>query len=353
MPKPEDVAALMAQRAEAVNNSDQGAYLATVWPSDEVLMKEEDNLIRSSSALGIKDYSAKAGTPSHHRDGVTAEVTQSYTLDGVPRQCAYEAKFVSEGGKLYYAGPAFLLLQSDRVKIYYAEGGGELAQKTLETETAVLDAMKTRLDFVPQDFISVKQYADQQVFLQSVKLDLPDWVAGWQEYGEAIKTRAGAFPVETGDFWRMLNHETTHLMVSELSNDNASYWIQEGLAGVFQHTLSDPGLPNMAKEETGQEFTPYAEQKGISLERLSGADVRKYYATSRAFAAFLLDTYGWGKVRQALEYMKKYPLIPVTGAEKIPESNTRTDEAIKAILGLDTDDAFQQAFDEWLDGMKG
>jgi hypothetical protein len=350
-PRPEDVAVLMAQRTEAVNDADREAYLSTVLPGDETLRKEEANLIRSSSGLGISDYKAEAGKPVKKDDGFTAEVTQSYTLGGVPHQCTYEALFASSGGKLYYDGPDFLTLQNDRVKICYAAGGEELARQALAAETAALDAMKAQLDFAPQGFVSVKLYADQQVFLQSVKLDLPAWVGGWQEYGEAIKTLAGAYPVDTGDFRSMLNHESTHRMVSELSNDNASYWIQEGLASVFQQTLSDPGLPNMARDEAGQDFTPYAAQKDINLERLGGADVMKYYATSKAFAAFLLDTYGWGKVRQALEYMKKYPLIPVTGAEKIPDTNARTDEAIRDVFGFSTDDDFQQAFDTWLNSL--
>lgn len=348
-PVPEDVAALMAQRSKAVKEADAEAYLATVLPGDEALRKEEENLIRSSSGLGISDYSAEAGAPSREGDdGYTARVTQSYTLGGEPRRCEYDALFVYEGGKLYYGGPDFLLLENGRVRVYYAGGGEDLAQAALEAETAVLDAMESRLGFVPRGFIGVKLYADHEVFLQSVKLDLPAWVGGWQEYGEAIKTLAGAYSVDTGDFRRMLNHETTHRMVSELSNDNASYWIQEGLAGVFEQTLSGPGAPYLSKDEAGQRFTPYAEQKGLNLERLGGDAVWKYYATSKAFAAFLLDTRGWEKVREALEYMKKFPLIPVTGAEKIEETNARTDEAIKAVFGFDTDDGFQQAFDGWL-----
>jgi hypothetical protein len=50
--------------------------------------------------------------------------------------------------------------------------------------------------------------------------------------------------------------------------------------------------------------------------------------------------------------MKKYPLLPVTGAEKMPETNERTDEAVRYVFGFDSDGEFQKAFDEWLEGFK-
>jgi hypothetical protein len=349
-----EIQALLAARAEGVNHAGQQEYLSTVLPGDSVLMKEESNLIRSASGLGIEDYKAVSGKPARAGSGFMAEVTQSYTLGGEEHRCTYDALFVSENGKLYYDGPVFLLKQNSGVKVFYAEGWDDAAQKTLEAETSVLAAMQERLDFVPQGFIYVKLYADQQVFLQSVKLDLPAWVGGWQEYGEAIKSFAGAYPAESGELMSMLAHETTHRMVSELSNDNASYWIQEGLAEVIRSTLLSAGQPALMQEEADQAFTPYARQKGIDLEKIGMEDpyaVTLYYATSKAYAAFLMDRYGWGKVRQALEYMKKFPLIPVTGAEKIADTNERTDEAIRNVFGFSTDVEFQQAFDEWVKGL--
>jgi uncharacterized protein YchJ len=350
-PAPEDVAALMAARAEAVNAADQEAYLATVLPSDDALMKEEANLIRSAAGLGIADYEAAAGEPVRTDSGFTAAVTQRYTLGGQVHECAYTASYVWENGRLYYGGPDFLTVQNDRVKVCYTPENAGIARRTLEAETAVLDDMESQLGFAPQGLMTVKIYDDARVFRQSVKLDLPAWVGGWQEYGEAIKSYVGAYP--SGDDLRgMLNHETTHRMISELSNDNASYWIQEGLASVFQVTLGNPRQALLTPDEAEEQFTPYSRQKSLNLETLEGADAGLYYATSKAFAAFLLDRYGWEKVRQALEYMKKYPLLPVTGAEKISETNERTDEAVRYVFGFDSDGEFQKAFDEWLEDFK-
>lgn len=349
----EEIGALMDARARGVNGADTRTYLDTVLPSDEVLRKEEENLIRAAAGLGISDYEASAADVKEAGEGsYTAMVSQSYTVQGERRRCAYEAIFVADGGRLYYGGPAFELLQNEKVKVYYAGDNGKLAQKLLDTETEVLGHMKEQLGFEPRGFISVKLYDERDVFHQSVKLDLPNWVGGWHEYGEAIKTFAQGYSVENSSFYYMLNHETTHRMVSELSNDNAAYWLQEGLAGIYQTALSYPDEEIFTQFEAEAACTPFARQKTIDLESLSGDSVTLYYASAKAYAAFLLETYGWEKVRQALAYMTKFDLIPLTGAEKIEETNERTDEALRSVLGYADDNEFQSLFDGWKETKK-
>jgi hypothetical protein len=347
---------IIAQRETGVNSANQQSYLSTVLPSDKVLVKEETNLIRAAGSLGIKDYQITATSLKSSGDGgYTARLQQSYTIGSEQHNISYSAVFKSENGKLYYDGPVFSVKQNEQVKVYFTGKYDSLAQQLLSEETSVLASMKDQLGFVPQGFISVKLFDDQQVFLQSVKLDLPAWVGGWHEYGESIKSFTGAYGDDGSAYKSVLNHETTHRMVSELSNDNASYWIQEGLAGVFQTALDEPDGALLTADEAGADYTPYTQQKTIDLEKLGmnnqGA-VMLYYSTSKAFAAFLLDQYGWQKVKQMLEYMKRFDEIPVTGAEKIDKTNSRTDEALKNILGIDSDEIFQADFDKWQESKK-
>jgi hypothetical protein len=345
--------ALLQARDAGVNQADRQQYLSTVLPSDTVLLKEENNLIRSSSGLGIKDFKLTVGAVLSEGNGeFSAALTQSYTVNGEARRCSYNALFKLENGKLYYDGPDFAIKQNSAAKVYYQSGKDEaLAQQLLNEETNTVAAMKEQLGYAPAEIVNIKLFDDQQVFLQSVKLDLPGWVGGWHEYGEAIKSFTGAFGSDGENYKSMLNHETTHLIVSELSNDNATYWLQEGLAGIYENKLDDPGAAILTAQEVSETYTSYSEQKKIDLEKIGVDDqgaVGKYYATSKAFAAFMVEKFGWGKVRQMLEYMKKFELIPVTADEKISTTNDRTDEAIASVLGLQTNDEFQSAFDKWL-----
>lgn len=350
-----NVGSLLDAREKGVNSADGQAYLSTVLPGDTVLLKEESNLIRAAGGLGIKDYTVTAGAVSPQGDGCTALLTQTYTVGGETRKCAFRAVFALENGKLYYDGPDFRLKQGGGVKVYYTPDREGLAGQVLGAEAAVLKNMKDELGFVPEGFISVKLFEDQQVFLQSIKLDLPAWVGGWHEFGESIKTYTGAYGTDIDAYKPMLSHESTHRMVSELSNDNASYWLQEGLASVYQDELGHPDREMLPADEASAVFSTYAEQKKIDLEKIGADDqaaVEKYYGTSKAFAAFLLENYGWDKVKAALEYMKKFDLIPVTGDEKIQQTNDRTDEALKAVFGFAGDSAFQAEFEKWLANKK-
>ncbi len=346
----QELLALLEQRAAAVNSADQKLYLSTVLPSDAVLQTEERNLIRAASGLGITDYALNAGNIEQQSEGLAALLEQSYTVGGQKRSASFTAVFQIENGKLYYAGPKFLLKEGEHARVYYSQADEDLANQLLEAETQTLGQMMNLLDFTPNGYITIKLFDDQQVFLQSVKLDLPEWVGGWHEYGESIKSFTGAYGSNAANYKHMLNHESSHRMVSELSNDNASYWLQEGLAGVFENWLDNPSEPWLSAAEAMMEYTPYAKHKTIDLEKIGTDDssaVMLYYASSKAYAAFLMDQYGWGKMREALEYMKKFELIPVTAAEKIQETNERTGEAVKAVFGLD-DSNMQAGFEQWL-----
>ncbi len=348
-----EVRALLDAREQGVNQTDAKAYLGTVLPSDVVLLKEETNLIRAAATLGIHDFSVEAADIRKTDSGCTARLTQEYTVGAVKHSCGYTASFLRREGSLYFAGPAFTVDENDRVAVYYLPARKDLAQALLDAETDILTQMRTQLDFTPAGVISVKLFEDQAVFLQSVKLDLPEWVGGWHEYGESVKTFVGAYGTDVENYRGMLAHESTHRMVSELSNDNAAYWLQEGLAGVYQELLLNPDAEALTGEEAAQTFTPYVEHKIINLEKLDAGDgdaVMRYYASSKAYAAFLLEQHGWEMVRQMLEYMQKFELIPVTAAEKMDDANARTGEAIASVYGFQDSEAFQKAFDEWLAG---
>ncbi len=345
--------ALLESRMKAVNSADLALYLSTVLPSDDVLQTEERNLIRAAKDLGISDYTLTARNIRKRGEGFSALLQQRYTVGGRVRSASFEAAFQKENGKLYYAGPDFLVQEGEHARVCYTQDDEVLAGQLLEAEVETLGQMNSLLGFQPNGYITIKLFDDQQVFLQSVKLDLPEWVGGWHEYGESIKSFTGAYGSNAANYKRMLNHESTHRMVSELSNDNASYWLQEGLAGVFENWLDHPDEGWLSASEAKMEYTPFASHKTIDLEKIGSDDssaVMLYYASSKAYAAFLLDQYGWSKMREALEYMKKYELIPVTAAEKIDQTNKRTDEAVKAVFGLD-DNGLQSGFDRWLDGL--
>ncbi len=344
---------LLQKRQDGVNNDDAAAFLSTVLPTDAVLYKEEDTLIRTAKSLKISAFTVFAISAVPKDDGFLSTIEQSYTLDGRRHRCTFEAEFKTVDTKLYYCGPAFESIENAGVKVFFSSDQKPLAQKLLNLETTVLRDMQNRYGYAPGEPVTIKIYDDQQVFLQSVKFNLPEWTGGWHEYKESIKIYNPAdtmFVMSDSDYLEMLRHETAHLMVSEWSNDNAAYWLQEGMAGINESAGAN-AVPRLLKSELALAFTAFAKHKEIDLESLDIDEIQEvtlYYATSKAYSIFLLETFGWQKMKAALKTMQKHPYLPLTGEEKLKEGVRYTDEAIKTVFGFKSDAALQDAFDKWL-----
>ncbi len=343
----DELAGLLTAREQAVLTGDRDAYLQTVDPDDPVLLVEERNLIDAARGLAITTYTLDTANPKTDGDTLTATLTQRSTIDGEERSCSYPARFVRQDGEWYYAGPAFTRVSDGAVAVDYLGNSATLARALLGIEGEVLSTMEDQLGTAPRGDVTIRLYDDQQVFLQTVKLDLPAWVGGWHEYGEAIKTFVGGYGSAPEDYRAMLCHETTHLLVSELSGDNAAYWLQEGLAGCLEEALPAGGSPTGALTLDDPAFS-LVDLKAMDLEALEpgNPDVTAYYATAKVYAAFLLDQYGWQRVQAMLERMAQRPMIEQSANEKRLETNTRTDEALAASFGFD-DPGFQKSFDQW------
>jgi hypothetical protein len=346
-----DLYALLSRRTDAVHDNDAARFLSTVLPSDPILLKEEHNLILSASpSLTRYTLTADAAAPADG-NAFLASLTQRYWLDGVEKHDSFVARFAYEEGALYYCGPAFSHLKRGAATVYFPAGHDDWANRLLNAQTETLESMRLHLGYTPTNHLYIKLYDSLETFLQSVKFDLPGWVGGWHEYLESTKCYLDVLALG-GDSWYklMLNHETTHHMISELSNDNAAYWLQEGLAGVFESLLNDFTQPYLNDDELRLTYTPFADHKRIDLESLGFEQidaVAQYYASSKAYAVFLLDTYGWPKIRLMLRYMQRHPYLPTTAADKLLSANAYTDEALAHVLGIESDAQFQSSFDAW------
>jgi hypothetical protein len=347
-----DLIVLLRSRTKAVKENDEALFMSTVLPSalDPLLYKEEGALIRSAKNSEIREYELKAVDAVTVADGVfTATIDQRYMVSGFMHHAVFKTEFRYVDNRLYYCGPAFETLSRNGVVVSFETGNRDIAQSLVEVETEVLESMKKKFGFTTADPVSINLYRDQQTFLQTVKFDLPFWVGGWHEYKESIKCCTDLYGTNPDEYRSMLAHETGHRMVSELSNDNAAYWLQEGLAGICQDILENR-IAYLSDKEILTTYTPIDEHKGIDLEAYGLEDYDKisaYYASSKAYTAYLLETFGWEKVREALMYLRKYPYVPVTGAEKNGSANAYTDEAFKAVLGIDDSEDFMDGFNAW------
>lgn len=227
---------------------------------------------------------------------------------------------------------AFKQLKSDPIQVFYTIPAlEESAYIALDIVKRALRVMKERNHWITKR-VEVKLYHDPEVFRQSVKPSLPFWTGGWHEARQSIKmvvTHQQPKWLASG-----LIHELAHQMVSELTNDNAAYWLQEGAAMYYEAHLL-PGLhEDLPSEEDQPAKYSLSELKKMNLEKLPDKEAAQYYWSCYRLFRFLVEEYGEEKIRSVFAVLKKYPYLDQDTIEKKEVINQRTEEAIRKGLAI-------------------
>lgn len=191
------------------------------------------------------------------------------------------------------------------------------ADRALAILSHISKAMAEKFLWKPNN-IEVKLYADPEVFRQSVKLSLPEWAGGWNEAKQSIKLLIGKS--DTVSLTHGLAHEYTHQLVSDMTNDNAAYWLQEGAAMFYEAWIS--------KEEpfVDKDFRPYTieQLERLNLEKLSDEEASRYYLSCFMRFKELVQQHGEKRLAKTFLKLRQYPYMDEDSAIKQQETNNRT-----------------------------
>lgn len=205
----------------------------------------------------------------------------------------------------------------------------DLLSKATMTEKAIDNAIsyfKNKYNWSP-DHLEIKLFRNPEPFLQSVKLSLPNWVGGWNESGQAIKLLTEPkFQAEVDQMG--LAHELTHQMISDLSNDNAAYWLQEGAAMYYERQIVS-GVDQLKMESSYLWGLEELEQK--KLEQMNGKDVLRYYLSCQEVFRQLKSELGEDGIRTVFDQLREMPMIDKDSNLKIEVCNDRTKKAIQIV----------------------
>ena len=183
---------------------------------------------------------------------------------------------------------------------------------------------------------------------------MPDWAGGWYELGESIKTYR--YDASVGRYEYLVRHEATHMLLAHVTGDNAPYWMQEGFATTMPDYVTAGKLAinrydTVLNAFESNRLPTVKEHVSTNLETLTDTfDVRLYYGFSSAMALYLLDNTDDDQITKLFEELKKYPYIPVTMSEKVPETQAVAEECFTKVLGRSFYD-FYSGFDKWLEDM--
>jgi hypothetical protein len=325
---------LIKQKEQAVNQKKWQSYLSVLHPAKKMYIQEQKRWFQDAAQyIDAGSFRLKVlSVVRLQKDQMCAWVHQSYTKNGRMYAVKFPLLFLRTNRGWKDADLAFKQLSSDYITVYYSDSSlQDQAHIALDTLNKAVYVFKQRFDWSPVR-IEVKLYHDPELFRQSVKPSLPSWAGGWHEAGESIKF-IGGLP-GPGVFASGLVHELTHQMVSELTNDNAAYWLQEGAAMYYEvHLL--PGLHDghSLEWETKKKMS-VSELEQTNLEQLSPREAARYYQTCYRLFSYLMETYGEKQMQKVFSVLRNSPAVDLDSSQKLQLLNRRTGEAVRLVLGI-------------------
>mgnify|MGYP001163256855 FL=1 len=323
------------EKEMAVNQKDRDRFLKLLNPSRKQYIQEQkrwfDDAVRYIDPGSFRLEVLQITPGKEHQVHVWVE--QSYKKEGQRYAVKYPLLFQETASGWKDSDVPFYYLSQDEVVVCYTDRHLlDPAAVASDAATRAIRLFERKFNWQPQERIVVKLYDDPELFRQSVKLSLPDWAAGWYEAGQSIKF-IGDPKFSEEVLASGIVHEVTHQMVSELSGDNAAYWLQEGAAEYYQAHLL-PGLKGgeLAHQDVKREWT-LKELEEKNLERLSGEEARQYYAQSYAWFRDLIKKHGEEKIGEVIALLAMQPAIDRDHTDKLSETNERTRVALQRVLG--------------------
>jgi hypothetical protein len=320
---------LLQQKSKAVNLVQESAFLDVLDTENFHYMKEQKKwFFDAVEWIDPGTYSLTLKQIHRRNEAqMIALVTQSYQHKGKMFKATFPVLFrrTKEGWR--DSDLAFFVVSSKNLDVKFTHPS---LRPVAQDVVGIVENTQKRLGsffaWRPKS-IEVKLYHDPEWFRQSVKLSLPTWAGGWHEADESIKLWVNA---STLPFIRDgLQHELTHQMISDLSNDNAAYWLQEGAAMYFERLLSGHKIQPPAKMHYS-----FAELCNLQLEELDEHQAGNYYEDCLYVFDRLVKRYGFQKLGQVFSELKKFSYLDQVSSEKQAITNRRTLQAMEKVLGI-------------------
>ncbi len=180
---------------------------------------------------------------------------------------------------------------SSRFDLTYDPGvDSAFARSILSVLESAANVIGAELGLFPEARIPVRIYkrADYKTVTDS-----PDWSGGF--YDGKIRLPFGAMNEVTPGIRGILFHEYAHVVVFELTRGNCPLWLNEGIAEMFGRTQYNRALPKIDKSK----LVGFKKLE-TSFKDFSTANATLAYQQSYSLVNYLVETYGWHRVKQIL-----------------------------------------------------
>lgn len=226
----------MQQIENAVDNNDQDVFMEYQNSENPLFYKEQKRWIEEAIFKKEQGYTLSVDLSFTKENDIKGmvyfRVKMSHpNLESTNNLVTYQAIKVNDKWVLNDVPFETISSDSGTITVYYKKGQEDPAKKTLNDASDIVDFYSKMFNWKPGP-ISIKVYSTNR----EVSATVP-WImlGGWNEIGESLKINSGSL----SQIFRYLAHELTHKMVGDITNDNASIYLQEGFATYLQTALHE------------------------------------------------------------------------------------------------------------------
>ena len=295
----------IAARVQAVREGDAAGFLATVNPSDPVLRTEERNWFADLASHPVLTYSIAgelSGWTAGGREALVTLSIKSVITGAQPSHVTYDARFVRNGDRWFYAGVAWNELASQHFLLKYQDHDDAWGQRALDLAEAAYTQVTADLDATPPAPLEIKVYDDGELFRHSVSLSLPDRVDGRTGPGEAIKL----WPGEDGErsIQSAIAQQLAHQVLFAQGLEAA--WLHEGIArfeagrvlSLGSHWMAGKYAPIV--QEAVRHHDEFSLHSLPAWEDVPDGQIELFDAQSWSLVSFVVEEYGLPGLRRLI-----------------------------------------------------
>jgi tetratricopeptide (TPR) repeat protein len=169
------------------------------------------------------------------------------------------------------------------------------ASAIIETLEDAYSELGSELAYYPDVTVPVLLYS-QQDFASITRS--PDWAGA--VYDGKIRLPLGGINRVSEPVRAILYHEYTHVLVHYLANRRAPVWLNEGLAELAGRRIHPQPLEDLSRAVASNQLLAIDELTK-PFAALPEEKVRLAYEQSFSVTSFMVDNYGWHKMKELLE----------------------------------------------------
>lgn len=346
-------------RENAVRNKDEQSFLSLFNSSDEFYFNEQKSWFTDCKKQNIKNYNLIIASANKiSQDSFSATLTETFTINNSKRTYTYNLVFQKFDDGYKEVGIDMELMQLNGYNIYYNKTAKDYADEIKTIYNTRTKTLYKLFGYTPSFIGQVRIYDDMATMRGTIKPSTPNWVAGWNEYKQSIKIAVyenASFSTVKDYIDETILHEQTHAMLSDLSNDNLNYFMQEGCAMLFsgqKYELTDSDIKTLKSLYNKKyDMLNLSELEDTHLENLDSPDSNYYYIISKAYCYMIYRDHGIESLKSLLKELKTHEYIELTANDKLDTLNQLTNEALKKVLNEDTT-TLTTKFEKYLSELK-